>query len=260
MILQAVLLGLIGALGKFDYQLGTLYGFRPIVLAPLVGLVLGDLQQGLIIGASLEMIFLGAIAVGAYVPPDVITAGVLATAFAINSGKGVEAAVSLAMPIALIVLSVKNFFRAINPVILKFADDGATEGNVRKIKIVHWVMGLFEVIQYFLIIFFAYWLGNDAVINLLEKIPQVIVDGMGVAAGILPTMGFAMLMRMTVNKKNLPFYFLGVILTAYLDIPILGVAILGVIIVIEKFGFLGGKKENKQLQTEQGEINDDEEF
>lgn len=27
----------------FDYQLGTLYVFRPIVVCPLLGLILGDL-------------------------------------------------------------------------------------------------------------------------------------------------------------------------------------------------------------------------
>lgn len=30
---------------------------RPIVLGPLVGLVLGDLQQGILIGASVELVF-----------------------------------------------------------------------------------------------------------------------------------------------------------------------------------------------------------
>lgn len=41
MLTQAILIGLIAAFGKFDCQLGTLYAFRPIVLCPLVGLVLG---------------------------------------------------------------------------------------------------------------------------------------------------------------------------------------------------------------------------
>ena len=57
MLTQAILIGLIAAFGKFDCQLGTLYAFRPIVLCPLVGLVLGDLQSGLAIGASLELLF-----------------------------------------------------------------------------------------------------------------------------------------------------------------------------------------------------------
>ena len=41
MLTQAILVGLVGAFGGLDYQLGTLYAFRPIVLCPLVGLVLG---------------------------------------------------------------------------------------------------------------------------------------------------------------------------------------------------------------------------
>ena len=37
---------------------------RPIVVAPLVGLLLGDFQTGIIMGASLEAIFMGISAVG----------------------------------------------------------------------------------------------------------------------------------------------------------------------------------------------------
>ena len=80
MLVQAILIGLIAAFGKLDYQLGTLYAFRPIVLCPLVGIVLGDLQSGLAIGASLELLFMGSISIGAYVPPDECIGGVLACA------------------------------------------------------------------------------------------------------------------------------------------------------------------------------------
>ena len=87
MVLQAFLLGLVAVWGVFDYQMGTLYTFRPITIGPLVGLVLGDLQTGVTIGASLELLFMGAISVGAYIPPDVLIGGILATAFAIKSGR-----------------------------------------------------------------------------------------------------------------------------------------------------------------------------
>ena len=86
MLTQAILIGLIAAFGKFDCQLGTLYAFRPIVLCPLVGLVLGDLQTGLAVGASLELLFMGSVSIGAYVPPNETIGGVLACAFAIQSG------------------------------------------------------------------------------------------------------------------------------------------------------------------------------
>lgn len=37
---------------------------RPIVVAPLAGLLLGDVQTGLIVGASLESIFMGVVNIG----------------------------------------------------------------------------------------------------------------------------------------------------------------------------------------------------
>ena len=52
-----------------------------------MGLVLGDLQSGLAIGASLELLFMGSISIGAYVPPDETIGGVLACAFAIQLGQ-----------------------------------------------------------------------------------------------------------------------------------------------------------------------------
>mgnify|MGYP000364911661 CR=1 FL=1 len=108
MLVQAILVGLVGAFGCLDYQLGTLYAFRPIVLCPLVGLVLGDLQTGLAVGASLELLFMGSISIGAYVPPNETVGGVLACAFAIQLGQGTETAIALAMPIAVLSLTIGN--------------------------------------------------------------------------------------------------------------------------------------------------------
>ena len=63
MLLKAFLIGLVGAWGYIENQFGTLYSGRPIVLGPLVGLILGDLQAGLLIGATLELMFMGAISI-----------------------------------------------------------------------------------------------------------------------------------------------------------------------------------------------------
>lgn len=259
-LIQALLIGLIAAYGVLDYQLGTLYTFRPIVLGPLVGLVLGDLGAGLTIGASLELFFMGAISVGAYIPPNVIAGGVLATAYAISLGKGVDAAITLAMPIALLVLALDNFVNALLPLILKIADNGAAEGNPKKIRMIHWAYGLVGTAIKFVVVFLAFYLGADAMQNVLDMIPQVIIDGMGVAAGLLPAMGFAMLMRMILNKKLIPFYFLGFVMSAYLNLPVLGVAIVGIIIVIEKFGLLEPRPAAAAAAAETAEEVDDDDF
>ena len=59
-------------------------GFCLIVrLLPVywVGLVLGDVKNGIIIGAQLELIWMGIAGIGASTPPDVVTGGILGTAF-----------------------------------------------------------------------------------------------------------------------------------------------------------------------------------
>lgn len=255
MIVQAVLVGLIGALGCLDYQLGTLYMFRPIVMCPLVGLALGDLQTGLAVGASLELLFMGSISIGAYVPPNETIGGVLACAFAISLGEGTEAAIALAMPIAVLSLAIGNLLQPIWPFFVDKADAFAKKGNLRGIYALHWGIGLWGCVEYFLLCGGAFLLGVDAVQGILDWIPSFILDGFGVAANLLPAMGFAMLGRLVITKKLVPFYFLGFLLCSYMGVPVLGVAILAIIIGIEKFDLINMNK-GAQMALE-GDDDDD---
>lgn len=256
-MLTAVLIGLIGALGVMDFQFGSLYINRPIVLGPLVGLVLGDVTQGLIIGANLELFFMGAVSIGAYIPPDSIVGAILATAFAISTGNSTEAAIALAMPIGLISLAVGNFLNVFNSVILRFTDKYAEEGKYGGIVATHWMIGILNVLRRFLLVFFAFYLGVDKMQGLIDAIPTVLIDGMDAAAGLLPALGFAMLMRMILNKQIIPYFFLGFICAAYLGMPVLGVAILGLIIVVVQFGFLNPKNETATASINE-EVDDDD--
>lgn len=99
MLVQAILIGLIAMFVTFEWMFGTNLGSRPIITGMLVGLVMGDLKTGIILGATLEMVFIGSITLGAAVPPDVITGGILGAAFAISTGKGADVALALAFPV-----------------------------------------------------------------------------------------------------------------------------------------------------------------
>lgn len=258
MLVQSILIGLIAAFGAFDWQLGTLYAFRPIVLCPLVGLVLGDLQTGLAIGASLELLFMGSISIGAYVPPNETVGGVLACAFAISLGESTEAAIALAMPIAVLTLSLKNIMRVIDPFFVDMADKFAAQGNVKGIYAIHFLLGnALGCVLYFILCSTAFYLGVDAVKGLLDMIPQFAIDGFGIAANILPAMGFAMLGRLVLTKQVMPYFFLGFLITSYAGIPVLGVAILAIIIAIEKFDLLKMGGANSPALAAEGDDDDD---
>lgn len=62
MLVQAILIGLIAMFVTFEWMFGTNLGSRPIITGMLVGLVMGDLKTGIILGATLEMVFIGSIA------------------------------------------------------------------------------------------------------------------------------------------------------------------------------------------------------
>ena len=70
MLLQAILLGLVAMLGNAEYLFGTSLLSRPLVMGTLTGIVLGDIQTGVTLGATLELAFMGAFSIGASIPPQ----------------------------------------------------------------------------------------------------------------------------------------------------------------------------------------------
>lgn len=254
--MEAFLIAGIAALGVLDWAWGALYLDRPIFLCPLVGLVLGDLEAGVMIGATLELFFMGAISIGAYIPPDMIVGSVLAAAFAISFNQSTEIAVALAMPIALISLAINNVLAALFPLIMhELADKGAREGNAKKITVAHWTIGGLKALYRFLLVLAVYYFGVENLGSYVDAIPEIFTNGMSVAAGLLPAMGLAMLLKMIVTKENIPFYFLGFILAAYLSMPIVGLSLLGIIIVLIKFNFL-----SPETNVNSAGGNDDDDF
>lgn len=61
------------------------------------------------------------------------------------------------------------------------------------------------------------------------------MNGLKVAGGMLPALGIAILLRYLPIKKNMSFLIIGFFLSAYLSVPVLGVALVGVAIAIAYF-------------------------
>ena len=70
---------------------GTLHLVRqPIVLAVPIGLIMGNLPDAMIMGASLQMIYLGAIAPGGTLPSDEALSSCIAIPLALLQGNFVH--------------------------------------------------------------------------------------------------------------------------------------------------------------------------
>ncbi|GEN48876.1 PTS mannose/fructose/sorbose/N-acetylgalactosamine transporter subunit IIC [Ligilactobacillus pobuzihii] len=224
---QSVLLAIVTAIVPADWLTGTSNISRPLVTGTLTGLVMGDLKTGIIMGATIELAFMGAITIGASRPPDVIAGGILGTAFAIATGKGAGFAITLAFPVAALYLIIDNLLTIlILPIFLRRGDKYADEGDSKHLNRMNWY-GFITVksLPRALFVGLAFYLGGPVMTRLLNMIPDFVQNGINVAAGIMPALGFALLLQM-ILKKNVAIYFvLGFALYSYLKIPILGISI-----------------------------------
>jgi len=232
MIIKFILIGLLGYISTIDERvLGASMMNRPIILGPLVGLILGDLHQGIIIGATLETMFIGIVTIGAALPPDVGVAGVLATALAILTNTGADVAVTLALPFAVLAQGYNMFVFTINSYFVSKGIKSAEEGSPRKMAKWHFTPLLVRF-PVAILCFLVVYLGADAANFLVNLIPKKVMGGFTVAAGLLPAVGFAMLVQMMISKKLAPFFFIGFILATYFKMDVIGVSVLALLIVL----------------------------
>lgn len=229
-ILPALLVSLVTLFGYCDYLFGSPMINRPIVLAPLVGLALGDLYTGITIGAALELVFMGVVTIGSATPPDTVTGSVMGTALAMMTGQGVEIALALALPISVLTQSLKITVNTLRAVKMPQAMKLAQQGNTAALARLHYFLFIWMAIPMMLVTFLSVMLGTDVVKNLIGYIPEDVLDGIAIAAKILPAIGFALLLKFLWQKDIKVFFYLGFLLATLLHLSILGIALFGVII------------------------------
>lgn len=231
-LVQTLLIILVAFFAYMHSFVGSTMHNRPIVIAPLVGLIMGDLTAGITIGATLELVFMGAFPVGASNPPDFVSGSIISTAFIIATGQDISAAVVLAIPIATLVLLIDNFQMTF---LLTWAshaaDKCAEQGDIKGVERWQLLAGIGNKVLLSLIVGLGFYLGVPVIEKILAMVPAFVITGLDVAAGIIPAIGFAMLARMMLSKKTMPFLLLGFILAAYFNMPIIGIALLGIVIV-----------------------------
>lgn len=216
-----------------NYLTGQSMMERPLVVGLVTGILMGDMRTGVLMGASLEAIFLGNVNIGGVIAAEPVTATTLATTFAIISNIEQNAAMTLAVPIgmlaAFVVMFLKNVFMNI---FAPFLDKAAREDNQKMIVTLHygtWIIYYFIIAS---IAFIGILAGSGPVNTFVENIPERLMNGLSAAGGLLPAVGFAMLMKLLWDNKLAVFYILGFVLTAYLDLPAVAVAVIGVVICV----------------------------
>ncbi|MBS4538115.1 PTS sugar transporter subunit IIC [Clostridium sp. D2Q-11] len=255
MLLEALLLALWAGITGIDLFNGLTHIHRPLVSGLVVGLILGDVQTGLITGGMLELVWMGMAPLAGAQPPNVVVGGIIGASFAILANQDPNVAVGIAVPFAVAAQAgITLLFTAFSPVMHK-ADEYAEKANLKGIDKINYLGITILFVSYFIVVFLPIYFGADTAATVVNKLPQTFIDGLSVAGGMMPAIGFALLLKIMLKKEYAGFLLVGFVLVAYLELPILAVALIGTAIALYDY-YNNKNKGNTPPNFDEGGITD----
>jgi mannose/fructose/N-acetylgalactosamine-specific phosphotransferase system component IIC len=234
--MTAILLTIWAIICIFDILGPTvIMGFRPLIAGTGAGIIVGDVNLGMAIGATLELTALGVYTYGGATIPDYQTGAIIGTALAAAGGGdlGAKTAIGLTigLPAAVLLASLDPIGRFLPTFWIHRADGYAAEGNSSGLSWMHWTAFIPWAAVRAIPTFLAALAGSTkTVADLQNSIPQGFIDGMTLVGAILPAVGFAMLLKIMPVGRYWYMLLIGFVLYAYLSMPLLGIALFGVAI------------------------------
>lgn len=215
LILMAVVMGLMYwiARGMIGGYFAFFFIASPIVVGVVAGLIYGDLKQGLIIGGGIAAAFAGIIAPGGNLPTDSALAATTVIPIALATGLSAEQAIAFAVPMGLVGSFVTNLRKIVNVIFVHRADKCAENGDsagLTRCAIIY--PPLIELPLLFLPVFLVVMFGQDAMLAFMNSVPTWVMHGLEVAGGVMPAIGFALIMNMIGKPKMIPYTIVGFIL------------------------------------------------
>ncbi len=211
----------------------------PVFAGFITGLIMGKMEVGLLIGASLQLVVLGVGTFGGASRIDATSGAVLATAFSISQGLDPEIAIStIGVPVAGLLVytdilgrfTTTFFAHRVDAAIERF-DYAGIERNYL-LGAIPWALS--RALPVFLALAFGGGLVETLVTTIELPEYKWIAAGLTLAARMLPGLGFAILLHYLPLKRNLHYLAFGFALTAMLtvlygNVSALGGAVAGIV-------------------------------
>lgn len=238
-VTQAILITLFCVMSGLMFPLlGDIGGYfgigRPLIAGTITGLVLGDVKTGMMIGASLNAVYMSSQAVGNVMSTDVTLAGYIATALAMAGSNDPTVALALSIPIGLFGSMLFTLQNAVCVFVIHKCDDYASKGDTKKM----WSVGillpmllfnLVRAVATFLVVYF----GSKYSSALEALMPDWLNAAMDVVGGMLPAVGMALLLRVMLKKRtHWCFYLLGFLAYAIFGISAVPLTVLAICVAV----------------------------
>lgn len=108
--------------------------------------------------------------------------------------------------------------------VMSRCDRMAENADTRGIERVNYLALLALGTFYFLCAFLPIYFGAEHAKTIIDVLPQRLIDGLGVAGGIMPAIGFAVLLKIMMKNVYIPYFILGFVAAAWLKLPVLAIA------------------------------------
>ena len=257
-LFQGICLAVMAFIVGIDFWLEALFIFRPLIVSTLTGLILGDLRLGLLTGALTELAFAGLTPAGGTQPPNPVLAGVMTTVIAYTAKVDAKIAIGLALPFSFLMQYIILFYYSIFSLFMKKADKYAEDVEIKKFYFLNLVTTLIVGISYAVVVFVSSYVAQEAVQNLVNSMPGWLTHGFEVAGGILPAVGFGLLLRVMLQKQYIPYLIIGFVVASFLKFSnLLPVALLGTAFAI--YEYFNQKKIEEATMNAKGRGDDDNE-
>lgn len=206
--------------------MGGLY--TPIIFAVVTGIIVGDIQTGLAVGATCALMALGFYTYGGATTPDYNVGAMFGVVVAVQSGD-IEQGIVIGSVIALLMSWFDILGRAATTVFQHGGDKALANKNIKSFEKWHllgtmgWFWSRFIPVFIGMLFIDKYQVIADFVANYAW-----IKTGLSVIGKCLPAVGFALLLSYMDIKNYWPFMLLGYALYAFMGVPTLGLAVVGI--------------------------------
>ena len=219
-VIVAFLAGMEGVMDEFQFH-------QPLVACTLIGLVTGNLEAGVILGGTLQMIALGWANIGAAIAPDAALASVASAIILVLGGQGAEGvstAIAVAIPLAVAGLFLTMIVRTLSVACVHRMDAAAEKGNFKGVEAWHIVAVIMQGLRIAIPAAALLVIPAETVQGFLESMPAWLTDGMSIGGGMVVAVGYAMVINMMATKEVWPFFAIGFCLAAISDLSLIHIS------------------------------------
>lgn len=218
---------------RFGYTFSSML-LQPVVVAVFAGLITGNMASAMIIGAGLQLVYLGVTSTpGGNVPSDPALAACIAIPLGVAANMSPETAIALAIPFGVLGVFVDQLRRTTNAFWVhmadRYAENADANGVIRAAFLYPAAMGF---LIRFPIVFIIDYFGVSVAQRLVEVLPLWLSHSFEIMGGILPALGFAITLTVIGKKSLIPFFIIGFFTVMYLNLNTMAVAIMATCVAL----------------------------